>query len=93
MCRRDVHHCLAARLVLRRHLIKRSFTLAGHHTSLALEPEFWATLEAMAQERQLSLPRLLTALDRSRAQTGNSSPLASHCRIAALAWARAQPIP
>lgn len=74
------------------HLVKRSFTLAGHPTSLALEPEFWATLEAMAKERQLSLPRLLTALDLARAQTNHSPSLASHCRIAALAWARAQPI-
>ncbi|MBN9591788.1 MAG: ribbon-helix-helix domain-containing protein, partial [Alphaproteobacteria bacterium] len=29
-------------------LKKRSFTLAGHRTSVALEVEFWAVLEAEA---------------------------------------------
>ena len=32
-------------------LEKRSLTIAGHRTSLALEPEFWAGLEAMATDR------------------------------------------
>ena len=30
-------------------LAKRSLTLHGHRTSLALEPEFWEVLEEMAQ--------------------------------------------
>ena len=32
-------------------LEKRSLTIAGHRTSIALEPEFWAGLEAMAVRR------------------------------------------
>jgi hypothetical protein len=38
------------------HLRKRSFQLAGHRTSVALEPEFWAVLEAVATRRSYSLP-------------------------------------
>ena len=38
-------------------LRKRSLTLTGHSTSVALEPEFWAVLEAMAQAQGRSLGR------------------------------------
>ena len=65
-------------------LRKRSLQLAGHATSVALEPEFWAVLEQMAAERALSLAGLIAALDTERGRR----PLASACRIAALQWAR-----
>lgn len=65
-------------------LRKRSLQLAGHATSVALEPEFWAVLEEMAAERSLSLAGLILALDAERGRR----PLASACRVAALAWAR-----
>jgi predicted DNA-binding ribbon-helix-helix protein len=55
--------------------------LAGHATSLALEPEFWAVLEAMAQAKGVSLPALLVTIDAER-----TAPMASACRVAALAW-------
>ena len=32
-------------------LAKRSVTLAGHRTSVALEPEFWTAVEAIAAVR------------------------------------------
>ncbi len=65
-------------------LQKKSVTLSGHETSLALEPEFWATLQEMAAARGLSLAQLVRALDESRLDR----PLASVCRVEALAWAR-----
>lgn len=65
-------------------LVKRSVNLAGHATSLALEPEFWTVLEAMAEGA--SLARLINEIDRGRAER----PLASACRVAALEWAGAQ---
>jgi predicted DNA-binding ribbon-helix-helix protein len=65
-------------------LRKRSLQLAGHATSVALEPEFWAVLEDMAQARQLSLAGLIAALDSERGRR----PLASACRVAALTWAK-----
>jgi predicted DNA-binding ribbon-helix-helix protein len=65
-------------------LKKRSVQLAGHSTSLALEPEFWATLEAMAAARGISLTALVLSLDEGR----GDAPLASACRVAALKFAQ-----
>jgi predicted DNA-binding ribbon-helix-helix protein len=65
-------------------LRKRSVSLAGHATSLALEPEFWAVLEQMAAAQGLSLAALLIRLDEGR----GARPLASACRVAALQWSR-----
>jgi len=66
-------------------LRKRSVNLSGHATSLALEPAFWDTLEAMAKARALSLAALIGEVDAGR----GDQPLASACRVAALEWARA----
>jgi predicted DNA-binding ribbon-helix-helix protein len=63
-------------------LRKRSLTLTGHSTSLALEPEFWEVLDAMAEAQNRSLAALIGDLDKSR----GARPLASACRLAALAW-------
>ena len=68
-------------------LRKRSLVLAGHGTSLALEPEFWAALEALAAARSLSLAALIAAIDAGR----GPRPLASACRVAALAFAGKRP--
>ena len=63
-----------------RRLVKRSIVLAGHATSVALEPEFWTALEALATERQLSLAAIVGQIDAGR----GDRPLASACRVAAL---------
>jgi predicted DNA-binding ribbon-helix-helix protein len=68
-------------------LKKRSVQLAGHATSLALEPEFWAVLEAMAAARGISLTALVLSLDEGRGE----APLASACRVAALRFAKEAP--
>jgi len=47
-------------------LKKRSVLIAGHATSVALEPAFWAVLERMAAERELSLAALVAELDGAR---------------------------
>jgi len=54
---------------------KRSLTIAGHHTSIALEPEFWAGLEAMATGRGLRLAQLIEEIDRTRGGPNLSSAL------------------
>jgi predicted DNA-binding ribbon-helix-helix protein len=69
-----------------RHLTKRSFRLAGHATSVALEGEFWAELEALADQQDRSLASLVAEVDSARADQG--TPLASALRLAALAHAR-----
>ena len=67
-------------------LKKRSVLLSGHATSIALEPEFWAVLDAMAAARGSSLAALIVSIDRGR----GGNPLASACRLAALAHARSR---
>ena len=69
-----------------RHLMKRSFRLAGHATSVALEVEFWAELDALARQNGQSLAALVAEVDATRADQG--LPLASALRLAALTYAR-----
>lgn len=47
-------------------LAKKSFRLAGHSTSIALEPEFWQALEQLAQRRSQTLPQLVVSVDQQR---------------------------
>ncbi|MFT4074030.1 MAG: ribbon-helix-helix domain-containing protein [Asticcacaulis sp.] len=63
-------------------LKKRSVNLAGHATSVALEPEFWAVLEIMSKDRRISLAALIAELDSKRGE----SLLASFCRLSALSF-------
>jgi predicted DNA-binding ribbon-helix-helix protein len=62
-------------------LVKRSFTLAGHRTSVALEPEFWQALAAIAASRPCTMAALVAEVDTAR---GADRPLASALRIFAL---------
>ncbi len=55
--------------------IKRSVTIAGHRTSLSLEPEFWDALNALATVRDMSLAGLVAAIDEARGRTNLSSAL------------------
>jgi predicted DNA-binding ribbon-helix-helix protein len=66
-----------------RHLRKRSFRLAGHRTSVALEPEFWAALDRIAVRRGVSLSALVAEVDSARADP--TLPLASALRVFCLA--------
>jgi predicted DNA-binding ribbon-helix-helix protein len=63
------------------HLAKRSFSLAGHRTSVALEPAFWAVLGQAAAARGVSLAALVAELDAARPP---DTPLASTLRVFAL---------
>ncbi len=63
---------------------KRSVSLAGHATSIALEPEFWDMLEAMAAAEDRTLNHLIREIDAGRGRR----PLASACRLMALEFAQ-----
>jgi predicted DNA-binding ribbon-helix-helix protein len=67
-------------------LKKRSFSLSGHRTSVALEPEFWAVIEQSAQSQGKALATLVGEIDAARDQR----PLASALRLHALALARSR---
>ena len=69
-------------------LSKRSVSIAGHRTSISLEPEFWVALEAAAATRGWSVARLVGEIDRAREQpAGAGRNLSSALRVFLLAEA------
>ena len=62
-------------------LIKRSFSLSGHRTSVALEQEFWDALLSAAESRGQALSALVMRVDSDRPE---GQPLASALRLTAL---------
>lgn len=59
---------------------KRSVTVAGHETSISLEPMFWAALEAAAVERGLPLNALIAGIDVERLDSAPPPNLTSAIR-------------
>lgn len=47
-------------------MLKRSVTIAGHRTSLSLEPVFWDALVAAASAEGKSLNQLVGEIDEAR---------------------------
>jgi predicted DNA-binding ribbon-helix-helix protein len=62
-------------------LIKRTISLAGRRTSVALEEEFWAALMHIAASHQETLSTLVAEADARRPE---GRPLASALRVFAL---------
>jgi len=65
-------------------LKKKSFSLSGHRTSVALEAEFWSVLEEAGAGA--SLASLVGEIDAQR----GTRPLASALRLHALALVRSR---
>jgi Uncharacterized protein related to arylsulfate sulfotransferase involved in siderophore biosynthesis len=63
---------------------KRSVTLSGHRTSVALEPEFWDAVDHFAATDGVSLAAFIARIDQSRGERN----LASAIRVAVLARLR-----
>ena len=57
---------------------KRSVTIAGHETSISLEPAFWAALEQAADDDGLPLNAFIARIDAERieAALGHGEPAA-----------------
>ncbi|MCX7344460.1 MAG: ribbon-helix-helix domain-containing protein [Alphaproteobacteria bacterium] len=55
--------------------LKHSLTIAGHRTSLSLEPEFWTALQKAATKRNLTIAGLVSEIDQSRAGRNLSSAI------------------
>lgn len=60
---------------------KRSITLKGHRTSIALEAEFWEMLDIFAAAEGRSLPALINDIDRKRLVQTPQPGLASAIRV------------
>lgn len=52
---------------------KRSFTIAGHRTSISLEAPFWEALRAEARRRTMPVAALVAEIDRGRGAANLSS--------------------
>ena len=63
---------------------KRSVVVAGHRTSVSLEPEFWHEAKALAARRGVSLSRLVAEIDAERTTLDGSHNLSSAIRLAVL---------
>ena len=68
--------------------VKRSVTIAGHPTSITLEPCFWQALDDAAQARALPLNALIARIDALRIAKPDPPNLASALRSWLLASLR-----
>ncbi len=59
---------------------KRSVLIAGHQTSISLEPMFWNALEAAARERGMPVNALVAEIDAARLEAGRPPNLTSAIR-------------
>ena len=59
---------------------KRSVLIAGHATSISLEPIFWAALETAARERGCPLNALVAEIDAERIEAKRTPNLTSAIR-------------
>ena len=61
--------------------VKRSVTIAGHETSISLEPVFWEALKDAAAEAGLPANALVARLDAERISAASPSNLGSYIRV------------
>lgn len=72
-----------------RRLPKHSIVLAGHATSISLEPEFWQALKECAAGEKLALAALVARIDKERMKnTNNPQSLTSALRVYVLRQAQ-----
>jgi predicted DNA-binding ribbon-helix-helix protein len=55
--------------------VKRSVMIAGHRTSLSLEPQFWEALKQAAASRGLSVSAVIAEIDEKRGRVNLSSAI------------------
>ena len=61
--------------------VKRSVMIAGHATSISLEPVFWQALREAAEEESLPLSALVARIDATRVEAERPANLASAIRV------------
>jgi predicted DNA-binding ribbon-helix-helix protein len=59
---------------------KRSVLIAGHQTSISLEPMFWNALESAARDRSCPVNALVAEIDAQRLEAGQPPNLTSAIR-------------
>ena len=71
---------MAAELVGYGPPVKRSVLIAGHPTSISLEPIFWRALEVAAQDAALPVNALIAQIDEARLRATTAPNLTSAIR-------------
>lgn len=61
--------------------VKRSLAIAGHRTSISLEPIFWDLLKRAAKEEGVALAALVARIDAERIQAETPPGLAGALRV------------
>ncbi len=61
--------------------VKRSVEIAGHKTSISLEPVFWDALVSAAEEERVPINALVARIDLERAQAPVPPGLAGAIRV------------
>jgi len=61
--------------------VKRSIAIAGHKTSISLEPVFWEALRAAAAREGVPISALVARIDAERIQADTPPGLASALRV------------
>lgn len=61
--------------------VKRSLAIAGHKTSISLEPLFWAMLKDAAAREGLAVAALVARIDAERIKSPTPPGLASAIRV------------
>ena len=61
--------------------VKRSIAIAGHKTSISLEPVFWDALKAAAESEDMPVSALVARIDAERIQAETPPGLASAIRV------------
>jgi predicted DNA-binding ribbon-helix-helix protein len=70
--------------------VKRSVEIAGHKTSVSLEPLFWDMLREAAAREGVPLNALVARIDEERIRAATPPGLAGAIRLWLVAKARAQ---
>jgi len=61
--------------------VKRSLSIAGHKTSISLEPLFWEMLRTAAAAEGIAIAALVARIDAERIKSPTTPGLASAIRV------------
>lgn len=61
--------------------VKQSIRIAGHKTSISLEPVFWDMLKQAARDREMAISSLVGEIDAERIKAATPPGLASAIRV------------
>lgn len=68
-------------------VMKRSINISNHSTSIFIEEEFWQGLKEIAFEKKISVPALISEIDRESLSAENSN-LSSRVKVYVLQYYR-----